>query len=547
MREAGPALASAAEQVNAHEKLLLAGGIAHVHARERMMARTLPWTVLLLALSTVFVLGHEGRDLLYRAGHHGATTAGFLTISRNLSPEHNFLMFQQEIQRADGTRTYSPYGSFPVGGFALIKLAVGPFDGGLSQHLHAARMFMLLFFVGTAMLAYHSLARLLSNRWTALTATALTFSSTYFLYYADMVSTEVMDLCGVMLVFHGMVLFVQEGRLRQLWIKTAVALLVGWHVYALLLPFVLFGIAGDRPSVRRLPFSPHIRLGAFSLGFGMLVLGFNFANEYVAMNASSVADLQVYESMTRRLGMNESFNAAQADRLAWDYFLSLQFFRIGGMVLPFALYDHIPGPDASPSLPVVLLGIAMTGACVVCVLGASRYRVLAATLAAFGFVWSLTMRHHTFTHDWSAIFYLGIPLVVLGAVLQHAHRLYGNRLLVGAAAAAGGVFVLSGVQMGRVGLDEDGMALHREVVADFEAVRALTRGRTIGLYRNPDDHGFDGVPSSTMYYLAGHVTTGRSHADVLVTEKLEDDVGLITPYNRRVFLYDRRARQLADN
>ena len=175
------------------------------------------------------------------------------------------------------------------------------------------------------MLAYHALVRLLSNRWIALTATALTFSSTYFLYYADMVSTEVMDLCGVMLVFHGMVLFVQEGRFRQLWVKTAVALLVGWRVYALLLPFILLGIAGDRPSVRRLPFSPHVRLGAFSLGFGVLLLGFNFANEYIAMNASSVAELQVYESMTRRLGMNEPFNAAQADRLAWGYFLSLQF------------------------------------------------------------------------------------------------------------------------------------------------------------------------------------------------------------------------------
>ncbi len=111
------------------------------------------------------------------------------------------------------------------------------------------------------------------------------------------------------------------------------------------------------------------------------------------------------------LGMNESFNAAQAYRLAWGHFLSLQFFRIGGMVLPFALYDHIPGPDASPSLPVVLLGIAMTGACVVCV------------------------------------------------------------------------------------------------------VRA---------------------------------TMSRSLADVLLTERLEDDVGLITPYNRRVFLYNRRARELAD-
>ena len=50
-----------------------------------------------------------------------------------------------------------------------------------------------------------------------------------------------MDLFGVMLTFHGMVVFVQEGRFRQLLVKTCVALLIGWHVYAFLLPFIALG------------------------------------------------------------------------------------------------------------------------------------------------------------------------------------------------------------------------------------------------------------------------------------------------------------------
>ena len=157
------------------------------------------------------------------------------------------------------------------------------------------------------------------------------------------------------------------------------------------------------------------------------------------------------------------------------------------------------------------------------------------------------MRHHTLTHDWSAIFYLGVPLVVLCAVLRHAHRLYGDRLLAGAAATAVAVFVLSSGQMGRVGLDDDAMALHREVVADFEAIHALTKGRTIGLDRSFHDEGFDGVPASTKYYLAGRVTASADSADVLLTEELEHPEGLITPYNRRVFLYNRRARELVDD
>ena len=45
-----------------------------------------------------------------------------------------------------------------------------------------------------------------------------------------------------MLVFHGMVIFAQDGRFRQLWIKACLSLLLGWHVYALLLIFIILGL-----------------------------------------------------------------------------------------------------------------------------------------------------------------------------------------------------------------------------------------------------------------------------------------------------------------
>lgn len=50
-----------------------------------------------------------------------------------------------------------------------------------------------------------------------LTATLLAFSAHYLIYYSHAINTEVIvDLRGVLLVFHSMVVFVQEGRLRQL-------------------------------------------------------------------------------------------------------------------------------------------------------------------------------------------------------------------------------------------------------------------------------------------------------------------------------------------
>ena len=60
-----------------------------------------------------------------------------------------------------------------------------------------------------------------------------------------MVSFEVASLFGVMLVFHGMVLFEQEGRFRQLLVKTAVALLLGWHAVGLVAAFVLLTLGRE--------------------------------------------------------------------------------------------------------------------------------------------------------------------------------------------------------------------------------------------------------------------------------------------------------------
>ena len=101
-------------------------------------------------------------------------------------------------------------------------------------------------FCGAAVFAYLAVARLAYSRWIGLAAALIAFSSYSALYYSDQIANEsAMDIFGVMLTFHGMVVFVQDGRFRQLIIKACAALLVGWHVYALLLAFIVFGLAGE--------------------------------------------------------------------------------------------------------------------------------------------------------------------------------------------------------------------------------------------------------------------------------------------------------------
>ena len=204
----------------------------------------LPCLLLLLALSTVFLFAND-RSHFYRDGFHAYLSSQSMPLAANLSPDHHVLMFFRQTPDADGTPAYQPYNRFPIGTYALIKLAMLPFENDLEKQIYAARLLMLLFFTAAAVLAYLSLCRLIANPWIALTATLLAFSSFYCLYFNDMISTEVTSFFGVMLTFHGMVLFVQGGRVRQLPVKTCVALLLGWHVFALLLPFIVFGLVRE--------------------------------------------------------------------------------------------------------------------------------------------------------------------------------------------------------------------------------------------------------------------------------------------------------------
>ena len=212
----------------------------------------LPLAILLVALASALALGGD-RGYFYRAdGLHNEQTSKSLAIAENLSPKHGFRLATRIWRNEDGGFKYDLYGRTPIVGFALIKLAALPFEGGHAAKLLAARVLQLLMFCGAAVFAYLALARIAGSRWIALAAVLFAFSGLYALYFADSVVSETaMDLFGAALVFHGMVVFVQEGRFRQLLLKTCAALLLGWHVYALILPFALWGFGGESLALVR--------------------------------------------------------------------------------------------------------------------------------------------------------------------------------------------------------------------------------------------------------------------------------------------------------
>ena len=516
--------------------------------------------LLLLALSTVFLFGNDRRDSLYRPGYHDFVSANHLSVAVNLSPEHNFLLFRRQTLDEDGAPSYNPYNRFPIGGYALIKLAILPFGDGLTAKIYAARMALLLFFTGSAALAYLSLRRLTDNRWIALTTALLAFSSYYLLYYNDMIATENgPSLFGVLLTFHGMVLFVQEGRFRQLLIKACAALLLGWHVYALLLPFIVLGMAIELNRARRLStppsltgrikrcasallFSRYLTLGVVTLLFGIAVLAFNLGNEYRAFDGEvPLTELPTVKSMTDRLGAGDEFNEHFAETLEWGNFLPNQFYRIAGATLPFIINPFDQDRWRYDNYLSVIVGALAVGLAVIGLLFA-RQKMLLATLLIAGFCWALPMRHNTALYDYESVFYIGVPLVLFSIGLLCMRRLLAGRLLVGLSAAALLIFVLSSFQMGRVGHDRQASEL-QAAISDFEHIRTIVEpGQSV--FVTASSSLFVGVGRVMNYYLAGRVI-GRSWPawpdifayDFFVSRQRIDVPALLTPDNRRFFLY----------
>ena len=521
----------------------------------RLAASLLPALLLLLGLSSVFLSRHD-RGSFYRNWRHNELTANHLLVAANRSPAHNFLGFYRHTLNADGTPTFEVYNRFPLGSSLLIKSAISLVADDPSSQIFAARVLMLILFVGTAGLAYLCLCRLTSHRWVALGATSLAFSSGNLLYYSDAVSAETgTALFGVMLTFHGMVVFVQEGRFRQLLGKTCGALLLGWHVYALLLPFVVWGLAceiADTLSRRArldgtLLRSRYAALGATAVMFGLIVLSFNFISEYRALSGETgVADLPSYRSMLRRLGWDETYAASQARYVAWPRLLRHQFHRLGNTSSPFVLssYGDLLGVFRDRLRMVdIITGIGISCVCLVGLMFV-RYKILWAALMLSGLCWAILIMPYTaIFNEHATVFYVGIPLFFYSLALLGVRRLSDGRLVVGLSVAALLIFVLSSFKMAQVGYDAEAAKFQKETLSDFTVIRRLTTGKVVFFpdKQYPPAFFYAGIP---RYYLAGSIILfsgdrpNLTFADFVVLPERQAGTALLTPDNARFFLYD---------
>ena len=516
-----------------------------------------PFLALGFAFAAVFWFSHS-RGGFFRLPENDANSFHTLARAANLTPETGFVGFERRTLDAEGEVAYDLYNRMPFGGVSLIGLVVAPFADDLAAQLYAARVLMMLFFFGAVLAAYCALRRLLRDRLVALAATLLAFSSFYW-QYADLVVSEgAPTVFGFLFAFHGMVVFAQEGRFRPLAVRAAVALLLGWQAFALLLPFVLFGFCAEaRRAFRERPAGPgRLRAAAlaglrsrYSVLFGgstpLLLLLLLLGGEYSVLEGETeVAELPTSWSIRYRTGFDEEFNRRYADQLAWGPFLTLQGQRIGRMTLPQALPGFSTSLGSHPEAPLEWEGVALGALAALSAIVLAWFapaRTAFLTLAVSGFVWALPMRHQTAFHDFESLYYLGIPLTLYGLLLPRLRRRAGEGAGPWLAGAALGVFLWSHHHLAEAGYDEFVHRRQDAVIADFETIRRITAGKTVFVPPDPFYRGEYGGMRASFFYLAGsvivHRPEHRARADFRLSDELLPGARVLTPENLEVFLY----------
>lgn len=519
----------------------------------------------------------QSRDDFFRPPASDAPSFRTLAHAANASPAKGFIGFDRRTLDAEGKVVFERADRASSRGVALVALAIAPFADDLPAQMYAARVLMMLFFSGAVLTAYCALGRLLSDRFLALGATLLAFSSWYW-HSADLVeSGGSPEVFGLLLAFHGLVVFHREGRLRPLLLRAGAALLLGWQVVALLLPFVLLGFladtrrgfrdaataaaAGSRWASLRAGLGTGLRSRAaafalFAFLFGGLLHGADAVRESLAPPpAPAGAESPPGPALRFGAGPLESVAAYDADRTdrreagsrgaGWSLARAAE--RIGRMVLPQALPGFAGVAERRPDEPFdgegALVGALATLACFVFARsagGAAALPLLALTLS--GLLGALPLRQPAPVGDFESLSLVGIPLTFYALALALVKRRAGDRWARrGAAGAALVVFLWSHHHLAEAGYDEFRFRRQDAVRADFEVIRGFTGGKIVFVPEAPFHGSEFGGRSAVRFYLAGSILVDRpehrGRADFRLSDELLPGARVLTPENLEVFLY----------
>lgn len=496
-------------------------------------------SVIILLVVVIVTFAFENRIVGLEPGyddsqpkHHGWVSANTLAIISKATPENYFVGYALAFRDDQNRAHYEYFDRYPVFFSALFNQALS-LSSNLADKLYLAKQIMNFVFLGTLILAFLIVDKLIRNKPIALTVVLLTFSNPYLLWYKDMVHFDQPALFGFLLLIYAIALYKLDGLKAPLYIAAFVAVGLGrgyasYSILFLWLAFEAFPILKKKAVDGREKFKsilkhPSFLLLILAIAWGAALLLYNIVVE-ARIRDVPILQTSILRSARYRLSLNLEFNLENEGVINWRTFTEDQIERIVQWTFP------VKGINFGP------WGNALILASMFLIIGlfvrrqSLNKRLIYLILTLSGFGWLIPLRNLAAFHDYTAMYYVGIPLVFFLSIFAFINSSRRAAYLLALLALV--VYVSAIVQVR--GWHEERAGKANLYTYDF--VKILEKidgtGRNINM-REVIPYG----PFPPGFYLSEHYLSSPEMADYVVTRNKKYSSNNLTPDNDVIFLF----------
>ncbi len=468
--------------------------------------------------------------------HHGWVSAHTLAIISNATPQNHFVGYALAFIDDQNNIDYQYFDRYPIFFSALFNRVL-TLANTLPDKIMLAKQVMNVVFLATLIMAFLLLDKLTGNKLLSLTVALLAFSNPYLLWYKDMVHFDQPALFGFLLLTYAIAAYKLDGKKRvPLYISMfiAIALGRGYASYGVL--FVWLGIEAFlilrsksidfREKVKSMVRHPSFLLLIVAIAWGGSLLSYNIIVE-AQKTDHSIFSSGILHSAKNRLSLNPEYNEEKEGIVNWPGFTKGQINRIIQWSLPF---KH-------PFFGLFENGLLLLGMFIVIGLMIRRQelekRILYLIVSLSGFAWLFPLRNLAAFHDYTTMYYIGIPLAFFLSIfifLNPSRRVSYALVLIGLA-----VYISAIIQLKSWHEERAGNA--NAYTYDFMQIQEKLDETGQNVYmRESIPYG----PFPAGFYLSGQYLTiqeDQANTEYVVTRNWKYLPDNLTPDNKIIYLF----------
>lgn len=376
------------------------------------------------------VVGWEPGYNELQSGHHGWVSSQTLAIIANAEAENSFVGYAQTYVDDEGNKNYDYFDRYPVFFSAGMHIILS-LKTKLSTQIYLAKQVMNLIFILTIAAAFALVNKIVRNRVIALSVVMLSVSSQYLLFYKDMIHYDQPALLGLIFLIYAITVYKIDGNRWLVYFAGLISISIGrgYASYSVLLIWLLVEALDQikergiplRKKVRKIIRHDAFRVLLLAIAWGAICLLYNIGIE-AARRGIPFIQTSIIQSATTRLALNKDFNDSYMNTLNWGVFIKDQMVRLIRWSFPIWNYKG----TFLQNINILAIVFSIIGL-YTRMLDSVRKTVLLIMVFS-GIFWLFIMRNLSAFHDYTAMYYLGIPLAFYAACSQSSSSRFLQKL-----------------------------------------------------------------------------------------------------------------------